>query len=56
MEQFIVEAFSKYDLYYDPVTKTMIINTKILVRDFLKIKKIIKEYELNVKELIVKGM
>lgn len=55
MEDFLIEIFSKYDLNYNPAEAVMTINKKILVKDFIKIKKIIRDYELNIKELIVLG-
>lgn len=49
----LIEKFSKYNIRYDVKGKMLIIKSEILIKDFMTIKRIIKKYNLKVKEIRV---
>ena len=47
----IINKYKKYDLYYDAYYKILFTYKPMLVKDFVNIKNIIRDYNLDVKEI-----
>lgn len=50
----IMKKYKKYDMRFDYSSKTLFIYDEVLVKDFIDIKNIIKDYEVDVKDIRVK--
>ncbi len=46
-----LRRFQKYDLRYDFVDKILFIYKAMLVEEFIKLKNIIRDYELEIKDI-----
>ena len=51
----ILERYRKYDMYFNLGTKTLIIRKPILVKDLRNIQNIIRDYHVEIKNIIVNG-
>lgn len=51
----ILERYERYDMYFNWGTKTLIIRKPILVKDLRNIQNIIRDYHVEIKNIIVSG-
>lgn len=51
----ILERYKKYDMYFDWSNKVLIVHKPILVKDLRNIQNIIRDYQVDVKNIIVSG-
>lgn len=51
----IIKRYEKYDLYYYYGNKTLYIYKPILVKDLRNIQNIIRDYNVDIKNIIVGG-
>ena len=51
----LLKYFDQYNIRYDVKDQMLIIKSEILIKDFMTIKRIIKRYNLKVKEIRVIG-
>ena len=51
MIELILEKYKKYDLHYNTITKILYVYKPMLVKDFVELKEIIKDYEVDIKEI-----
>lgn len=51
----IMKRYEKYDLYYHYGNKTLYIYKPILVKDLRNIQNIIRDYDVDIKNIIVGG-
>lgn len=49
----LLKYFDQYNIRYDVKAQMLIIKSEILMKDFMMIKRIIKRYNLKVKEIRV---
>jgi len=49
--ELILEKYKKYDLHYNTITKILYVYKPMLVKDFVELKEIIKDYEVDIKEI-----
>ena len=47
--------YRQYDMRYNPKSKILHIHTPMLVEDYVNMKNIIREYELDVKDIILES-
>lgn len=47
----IMEKYKHYNLRYDVVDKILFVYEPMLVKDFVNLKNIIREYEVDIKEI-----
>ena len=51
----LIFKYNQYDIRYNQTNKTLYINTPMLVEDYVNMKNIIREYELDVENIILDG-
>lgn len=51
----VIEKYKQYDLEYNVVTKILYTREPMIVSDFVNIRNIIKEYNLDIKEIRING-
>lgn len=51
----ILERYKKYDLWFMCGTKVLVIRKPILVKDLRNIQNIIRDYQVEIKNIIVNG-
>lgn len=51
----ILERYKKYDMYFNWSSKTLLIHKPILVKDLRNIQNVIRDYQVDVKNIIVSG-
>lgn len=51
----ILERYKKYDLWFMSGTKTLVVRKPILGKDLRNIQNIIRDYQVEIKNIIVSG-
>lgn len=49
----LLDRYREYDIKYDVPSKTIIVRKPMLVKDYVNMKNIIREYKLDVKDIII---
>lgn len=53
MIELIFKKYGHYNLRYDPKSKILYVREPMLVKDFTELKNIIKEYEVEITEIVI---